>query len=219
MILHIETSTKVCSVALSNQGVLVDVLESNSDQFIHGEALTTMIHELLKRNAIEMASLQAISTALGPGSYTGLRIGLATTKGLVFGLGLPFIGISSLESLIALAREKHPTVAIAAAFDARRNEVFLRVQHEMNVLVADRPEEINAAYVPPVQPLLWVGDANDKLRALLQLGEQYFDDEIVPSARGQVRLAFERYIAGVFEDIHSIKPNYTKAFYTTAHSG
>ena len=216
MILHIETSTKVCSVALSNQGILLDVLESSSDEFIHGEALTTMIHALLKRNALEIESLTAISTALGPGSYTGLRIGLATTKGLAFGLGIPFIGISSLESLIELARLKHPSMAIAAAFDARRNEVFLRVQHEENVLIVDRPEEITGAFIPPVQPLMWVGDANEKLRVLLQVDHQFFDDETTPSASGQVRLSFERYSAGMFEDIQAIKPNYTKAFYTSS---
>lgn len=218
MILHIETSTRICSVALSNQGDLIDFFESDSIEFIHGEALTMMIIELLKRNGLKTESLKAISTAIGPGSYTGLRIGLATAKGIVFGLGIPFIGISSLESLIEMAQLKYPSSAIAAAFDARRNEVFLRVQQENNVLLVDCSQEITDAFVPPVRPLLWVGDANVKLRRLLQVEEQYFNDEITPSARGQVRLAFERYRIGMVDDIHTIKPNYTKAFYTASPS-
>ena len=82
MILHLETSTKICSVALSKNGELFDFIETSSDQFIHGEQLTVMIDQLLKRNSTDIKSLLAISFSLGPGSYTGLRIGLATAKGL-----------------------------------------------------------------------------------------------------------------------------------------
>lgn len=214
MILHIETSTKICSVALSRNEELLGCIESSSDQFIHGEALTGMVQELLRQNTLDITSLSAISVAIGPGSYTGLRIGLATAKGLVFGLGVPFIGISSLESLTELARKKHPKASIAAAFDARRDEVFLRIQQEEIIFVNDQPAIITQTYNSPISPLVWVGDANSKLKSVLSLAEHVFEDDIFPSASGQVRIAFKRFMSGDFDDIEQIKPNYTKAFYS-----
>ena len=215
MILHIETSTKICSVALSNHGELVDFIETSSDQFIHGEALTVMIDQLIKRNSIDVESLQAISFSLGPGSYTGLRIGLATAKGLSFGLGIPFIGVSSLESLVTLARAKHPNATIAAAFDARRDEVFLRIQQENKVLLMDQPVVITEDFVSPTNTLVWVGDANVKLKEILRIESQHmFDDEIQASASGQIPIAFHRFSTGDFDNMDQIKPNYTKAFYS-----
>jgi tRNA threonylcarbamoyladenosine biosynthesis protein TsaB len=214
MILHLETSTKICSVALSKNGELFDFIETSSDQFIHGEALTVMIDQLLKRNSIDIKSLLAISISLGPGSYTGLRIGLATAKGLSFGLGIPFIGVSSLESLVSLARAKHPDATIAAAFDARRDEVFLRIQQQDKVLLMDQPVVITEDFVSPADTLVWVGDANVKLKEMLRTESQHaFDDEIQPSAIGQIAIAFHRFSIGDFDDIDQIKPNYTKAFY------
>lgn len=215
MILHLETSTKICSVALSKNGELFDFIETSSDQFIHGEALTVMIDQLLKRNSIDIKSLLAISISLGPGSYTGLRIGLATAKGLSFGLGIPFIGVSSLESLVSLARAKHPDATIAAAFDARRDEVFLRIQQQDRVLLMDQPVVITEDFVSPADTLVWVGDANVKLKEMLRTDSQHaFDDEIQPSAIGQIAIAFHRFSIGDFDDIDQIKPNYTKAFYS-----
>jgi tRNA threonylcarbamoyladenosine biosynthesis protein TsaB len=217
MILHLETSTKICSVALSKNGELFDFIETSSDQFIHGEALTVMIDQLLKRNAIDVKSLLAISFSLGPGSYTGLRIGLATAKGLSFGLGIPFIGVSSLESLVSLARAKHPHATIAAAFDARRDEVFLRIQQQNRVLLIDQPVIITEDFDSPADTLIWVGDANVKLKEMLQTESQHaFDDEIQPSAIGQIAIAFHRFSIGDFDNIDQIKPNYTKAFYSAS---
>jgi tRNA threonylcarbamoyladenosine biosynthesis protein TsaB len=215
MILHLETSTKICSVALSKNGELFDFIETSSDQFIHGEALTVMIDQLLKRNSIDIKSLLAISISLGPGSYTGLRIGLATAKGLSFGLGIPFIGVSSLESLVTLARTKYPDATIAAAFDARRDEVFLRIQQQNRVLLMDQPVIIREDFVSPADTLVWVGDANVKLKEMLRTASQHaFDDEIQPSAIGQIAIAFHRFSTGDFDNIDLIKPNYTKAFYS-----
>ena len=217
MILHLETSTKICSVALSKNGEPFDFIETSSDQFIHGEALTVMIDQLLKRNSIDIKSLLAISISLGPGSYTGLRIGLATAKGLSFGLGIPFIGVSSLESLVSLARAKHPDATIAAAFDARRDEVFLRIQQQDKVLLMDQPVVITEDFVSPADTLVWVGDANVKLKEMLRTASQHaFDDEIQPSAIGQIAIAFHRFSIGDFDDIDQIKPNYTKAFYSAS---
>jgi tRNA threonylcarbamoyladenosine biosynthesis protein TsaB len=172
-----------------------------------------MIQELLDQHTLQITCLSAISVAIGPGSYTGLRIGLATAKGLVFGLGVRFIGISSLESLTELAGEKYPKASIAAAFDARRDEVFLRIQQDETLLLNDQPAIITETYSSPISPLVWVGDANAKIKSVLSNAQHVFADEIQPSAKGQVRIAFNRFLAGDFDDIEQMKPNYTKAFY------
>lgn len=120
MILHLETSTHICSVALSNQGKLVAIEESYAEQYIHGEQLTLYIQKVLTSAEITPDQLTAVSVCKGPGSYTGLRIGMSTAKGLAFGLNIPIIGVSSLESLIALGQQKYSDATFAAAFAARK---------------------------------------------------------------------------------------------------
>lgn len=215
MILHLETSTKLCSVALSEHGKLIDFIDASGDHFIHGEALTVMITQLLRRNSVKIDLLLGISVSLGPGSYTGLRIGLATAKGLAYGLNIPCIGVSSLESLVVLAQEKYPEAVIAAAFDARRDEVFVRIEAQNTLLWTDQPVIITTALSFPPHDLVWVGDANSKLKALLpdRLADT-FDDEVQPSARGQVAIVYQRFASGNVDHLDDLTPNYTKAFYS-----
>lgn len=106
-ILHLETATKVCSVALSKNGVLVGIKETEEDGYSHGENLNLFIQHVLRQEGIEIKQLSAVSLASGPGSYTGLRIGAATAKGLCYALGIPMIAIDSLTSLAALGSEKY----------------------------------------------------------------------------------------------------------------
>jgi tRNA threonylcarbamoyladenosine biosynthesis protein TsaB len=102
LILHLETSTKACSVALSRDGSIVALKESLSDEFSHSENLTVFIQTVIKEAGIELKDLSAISVASGPGSYTGLRIGVSTAKGLCYSLGKPLIAIDSLIPLLCL---------------------------------------------------------------------------------------------------------------------
>jgi tRNA threonylcarbamoyladenosine biosynthesis protein TsaB len=215
MILHLETSTKVCSVALSKEGALIDFLEHSEEQFVHGEQLTLMIEQLMRANNVSWPTLKALSIAIGPGSYTGLRIGLATAKGICFALNLPLIAVSSLQSLIAMARIDFPNETIAAAFDARRDEVFLRVESQYDTLIEDRPEILSSSNFNVDTSWIWVGDANTKVKHLFPNNNWRFEEAITPSSQGQVQIAFERYKAKDFQDLYSLTPNYTKAFYTT----
>ena len=102
-ILHLETSTKVCSVALSKNGQLLQLVETSEEGYVHGEKLTLFIQEILAKEEISPKALKAISVASGPGSYTGLRIGVSTAKGLCFALDIPLIAIDSLQCLYALS--------------------------------------------------------------------------------------------------------------------
>ena len=104
-ILHLETATKVCSVALSLNGVQIACKESTSDEYIHGEQLTNFISDVLLRAKISIKNLSAVSVSSGPGSYTGLRIGVSTAKGICFGLSIPLISVPSLMSLISIAEK------------------------------------------------------------------------------------------------------------------
>ena len=214
-ILHLETATKVCSVALSLNGKLISFKESNDDQFIHGEALSTYIIDVLSEATIELSQVVAVSISSGPGSYTGLRIGASTAKGLCFGLSIPLIAIPSLYSLIVLAKQKHPKSTIYALFDARRMEVFSQlVDENMTELKPVGPEILDELTGSTFEPFLAVGDGARKVKTLWQDRNVEFDDTILPSALGQIEMAYQKYCLGDFEDLASFVPNYGKEFHS-----
>ena len=214
-ILHIETATKVCSVAVSLNGELISCKESSSDEFIHGEQLTNYISEVISSANIQLENIAAVSVSSGPGSYTGLRIGVSTAKGLCFGLSIPLIAVPSLSSLISLAKERHPNTTICAMFDARRMEVFSLVVDENGLeLVSVGPQVLDEYSMVDFEPFLAVGDGVNKIKELWMERNVKFDDSIVPSAKGQVTLAYQKYSAQDFEDIAYFVPNYGKEFYT-----
>jgi tRNA threonylcarbamoyladenosine biosynthesis protein TsaB len=214
-ILHIETATKVCSVAVSLNGELISCKESSSDEFIHGEQLTNYISEVISSANIQLENIAAVSVSSGPGSYTGLRIGVSTAKGLCFGLSIPLIAVPSLSSLIFLAKERHPNTTICAMFDARRMEVFRQVVDENRVeLVSVGPQVLDEYSMVDFEPFLAVGDGTNKLKELWGNRNIQFDDAIVPSAKGQRILAHQKLKAKDFEDIAYFVPNYGKEFYT-----
>ena len=214
-ILHLETATKVCSVALSLNGKLISCKESNDDQFIHGEALSTYIIDVLSEATIELSQVVAVSISSGPGSYTGLRIGASTAKGLCFGLSIPLIAIPSLYSLIVLAKQKHPKSTIYALFDARRMEVFSQlVDENMTELKPVGPEILDELTGSTFEPFLAVGDGARKVSTLWQDRNVEFDDTILPSALGQIEMAYQKYCLGGFEELASFVPNYGKDFHS-----
>jgi tRNA threonylcarbamoyladenosine biosynthesis protein TsaB len=214
-ILHIETATKVCSVALSLNGNLISCKESSNDEFVHGEQLTNYISEVVSLANIKLSNLSAVSVSSGPGSYTGLRIGASTAKGLCFGLSIPLIAVPSLLSLISLAKERHPTTTICAMFDARRMEVFRQVVDKNGVeLVPVGPQVLDEFSMVDYEPFLAVGDGTNKIKELWMERNVNLDDSIVPSAKGQVTLAYQKYSAQDVEDTAYFVPNYGKEFYT-----
>jgi len=214
-ILHIETATKVCSVAVSLNGELISCKESSSDEFIHGEQLTNYISEVISSANIQLENIAAVSVSSGPGSYTGLRIGVSTAKGLCFGLSIPLIAVPSLSSLIFLAKERHPNTTICAMFDARRMEVFRQVVDENRVeLVSVGPQVLDEYSMVDFEPFLAVGDGTNKIKELWGNRNVQFDDAIVPSAKGQRILANQKLKDQDFEDIAYFVPNYGKEFYT-----
>ena len=140
-ILNLETSTTNCSVSLSFENDLVDFIEQDSSNYSHSENLHVFIKELLNKNNTEFNQLSAISVSRGPGSYTGLRIGLSAAKGLCYGLDIPLISISSLKILANSVKFDGFTVA---TMDARREEVYSCIYDpNLNVIREEKPEIIN----------------------------------------------------------------------------
>ena len=127
-ILHIETATKNCSVALSHSGKLLALKENYSENYSHSEQLHGFIEKVFKKADIQMSSIDAVAVSKGPGSYTGLRIGVAAAKGICFALDLPLIGINSLQVLAGKVNLIEETL-LFPMFDARRMEVYLSLIH------------------------------------------------------------------------------------------
>jgi tRNA threonylcarbamoyladenosine biosynthesis protein TsaB len=213
LILHLETSTKSCSVALSVDGELVGLVESHTDEFMHSENLTRFVEKVLKDDGFDFSQLSAVSVASGPGSYTGLRIGVSTAKGLCYALNIPLIAIDSLISLCIVAREKYPEGNICTMIDARRMEVFSSIYDQNNkVLKPISADILDEASYAAFEPFVCVGDGAQKMSGSWRDREIILNTEINPSAKGQIAIAFEKFKMKEFEDVAYFEPFYLKDF-------
>ena len=215
VLLHIETATKVCSVALSVDGRLVALKESTSDAYIHGESLTLFIEEVFRTANLKIENLAAVSISSGPGSYTGLRIGVSTAKGLCFALQIPLIQIPTLSSLMQLCRNEVPRQNLLAALDARRMEVYSLMQApDGKILKSLSADTVDENSYSEFEPFVCFGDATFKLKELWANRAVIFKDDIYCSAKGQVELAYSKFKAQEFEDLGNFVPLYLKEFQT-----
>jgi tRNA threonylcarbamoyladenosine biosynthesis protein TsaB len=212
-ILHIETTTKVCSVVLSKDGEILVVKELQEEGYSHGENLTLFIQEALSEGGISASALDAVSVASGPGSYTGLRIGAATAKGLCYALQIPLIAIDSLTALIEQAREIHNELNLCALIDARRMEVYnLFVNSEGRKLKEISADIIDSESYKEWEPFVYFGDGAEKLMESWAGRNCMIDPSILSSAKGQVRIAHKKYQDNLFEDVAYWEPFYLKDF-------
>jgi tRNA threonylcarbamoyladenosine biosynthesis protein TsaB len=214
-ILHLETATKTCSVALSIDSILIDVIDIHSDQFIHGEKLTLLIEEILNKQSFTIDQISAVSISSGPGSYTGLRIGVATAKGLCYAKNIPLIAIDTLHSFENCARKLYTKETICVMLDARRMEVYSSIfdinRNQIKSLSADILDE-NSYH--EFEPFVCVGDGGTKFKELWKERNILINDSLSISASGQVEIAHEKLMAKDFVDLSYFEPNYLKEFYT-----
>lgn len=212
-ILHLETATKVCSVALSLNGKLQQLKEIEEDGYAHGEKLTLLIEAALASEGIQIKELAAVSVSAGPGSYTGLRIGVSTAKGLCYALGVPLIALDSLVSLQQIAKNIYPNQAVAALIDARRMEVFASVFSGSGAILKSISADIidEDSYLE-FEPFVACGDGAEKLREVWTDRKITIDATILSSAKGQVELAYQKYLNSEFEDVAYFEPFYLKDF-------
>ena len=213
LILHIETATKICSVALSDSGTLLDSLDKESSEYIHGEYLTLFIEELLQNGNKTFQDLDAISVSIGPGSYTGLRIGLAVAKGLCFGLKIPLITVETLDSLLALGRKVHPDQNLCAVLDARRMEVYSKIISSEETVVSDTEATIiDESTFTDFEPFVCFGDGAAKLSEIWSGRDITINNDIKLIAAGQLNVSIAKFRNNNFEDLAYTKPMYIKEF-------
>lgn len=216
LILNIETATKVCSVAIGKDGNLVDFIEVNDDDFSHSEKLNLFIIELLKRNNLELNHFDAIAISEGPGSYTGLRIGTSTAKGICYSLDIPLIAVNTLSELCELAPIETGTKI--PMIDARRMEVYTAFYSPNNNIVTPQHNLIvDENSFNDLGEVYLFGNGAAKFKALFKDNSNInFIDDIICSAKGMIKLSEQKLNNKSFEDTAYFEPNYGKEFYTTA---
>ncbi|MFK8038620.1 MAG: tRNA (adenosine(37)-N6)-threonylcarbamoyltransferase complex dimerization subunit type 1 TsaB [Crocinitomicaceae bacterium] len=215
LILNVETATKVCSVALAKDGQLVAEKESKTEHFSHSENLNTFIESLFESVDFELNDLDALAISMGPGSYTGLRIGVSSIKGLGYGLDLPVIGISSLKSLANLI-EPNAEQLICPMFDARRMEVYSSIfNHKLESLTNVEAVIIeNGSYQTYLnkQKVVFLGPGAEKCQDIITHSNAIFDLKTEVSAKGMITLAEDKFKIKAFENLAYFEPFYLKDF-------
>lgn len=217
-ILHIESSSTVCSVAISDNLNVLAIKELDNG-YTHSENLHTFIQAILQESKLEASQLNAISVSSGPGSYTGLRIGYSTAKGLAYALQIPLININTLQALTVSVVEKITTDAFfCPMLDARREEVYCSLFS--NQLIEEMPtqalilNEENIHVFNKNKAIYFFGDGMPKAKKwLAELPNAYFVDEIKASANFLVPLAYQKYLKKEFADLAYSEPLYLKEFF------
>jgi len=219
-ILQIETATAICSVALSVNGETISFKEEQG-QNLHAANLTLFIDEVLKTADFSYQALDAIAVSKGPGSYTGLRIGVSTAKGLCYALDKPLIAVETLAMMAAGFQIENIGYAglICPMIDARRMEVYTSVfDQALNVLMPTEAkiiDENSFADLLAQQPITFLGDGAAKCAAVLSHPNANFDAANFNSATYMSRLANEAFDRGNFEDVAYFEPFYLKDFVVT----
>jgi tRNA threonylcarbamoyladenosine biosynthesis protein TsaB len=217
LILHIETASPVCSVALSRDGNIIGLRES-SEEKSHAVRLTLFIDELLKEQGIGPSSLDAVSLSMGPGSYTGLRIGTSVAKGFAYGAGIPLIGLPTLKILAAgFIAKHHPKEGLLCPMlDARRMEVYTALfditlnEHlptEAHILDEGSFQEYLLS-----QPVYFFGSGSTKTPEVIRHPNAIQGGPFPLSAAFQSELAEQEFARGAFLDTAYFEPHYLKEF-------
>lgn len=215
IILNLETATTNCSVSIAKDGNLLAIKEHDTPNYSHSEQLHVFIQEVLKDTKIDIVDLDAIAVSKGPGSYTGLRIGVSAAKGLCFSLDVPLISIATLESM---AHQMAPDIAnfIIPVLDARRMEVYSAIFDTEHLQIRETKAEIvdenSFREFTQKGKVILVGSGAEKCQDLLASKGVQFDTTIVPSAKQMASLSHKKFEAGDFEDVAYFEPYYLKDF-------
>lgn len=214
LILCLETATKVCSVCLSKDGAAINSKSVNSEKYSHAEKLNGLIMELFENGPFSLKDIDAIAVSEGPGSYTGLRIGTSTAKGLCYALDKPLIAINSLKSLAALVQVDGQL--ICPMFDARRLEVYSAIfDADLNLVEPTQAVVIDGnSYKQYLEnsSILFIGPGANKCVEFIGDNNAQFNLEIQVNAEGMAQLAEEAFVAKNFVDLAYFEPFYLKDF-------
>ena len=217
IILHIETATKNCSVALACDGKCL-FSKLSQDGPSHASRLGVFVDEVLQYAKENNLSLDAVAVSFGPGSYTGLRIGVSMAKGLCYALDIPLIAVPTLDILAQAALPASEGSFICPMIDARRMEVYTRLYDsggkalgEVQAMVVNEDSFSN---LPPDSVLIILGDGSDKCLPVIKK-DNLQHKEVVLQAEWMVQSALEAYKAKRFEDVAYCEPFYLKEFQAT----
>lgn len=215
-ILNIETATKNCSVSLAKDGQTVLCKEIAEQGYSHAEKLHVFIEDILKDAGITVRDLKAIAISKGPGSYTGLRIGVSAAKGLCYALQIPLISVDTLQVLAQ--KVTHKDGLIVPMIDARRMEVYSAVFDNNHKKIMEVQAEVltENSYAEITETIYIVGDCQEKCQTVLTKANFVFLPEIIfPSANEMSSLSFEKFTQNDFEDVAYFEPFYLKDFMLT----
>jgi len=217
LILNLETATKNCSVSISKDGQTIALKEINTGGYSHAELLHPFIEEVLKETNHKLSDLDAVAVSKGPGSYTGLRIGVSAAKGICFGDDIPLISIPTLESMAMSQKGKDYT--LVPMLDARRMEVYANVYNssleEIRKTEAEIIDENSYSEYLEKGKVLFFGDGADKCKETITHKNAEFVDDIFPSAKDMGEIAEKMFTENTFEDTAYFEPFYLKDFIAT----
>ena len=219
LLLSIETATDTCSVVLSNNGKILSCREAVHTRS-HASVLTVFIDEVIKEAGLTLKHIDAVAVSKGPGSYTGLRIGVAAAKGICYAIDKPLISVNTLQAMCAAFLEKNNTLTagfFCPMIDARRMEVYCALFGvELNFVQPTAAVILETDFLQdylPKENIYFFGDGSPKLKSLLaDNANAIFIDAFVPSATGMVALAEKKYENNDFENTAYFEPFYLKDF-------
>ena len=216
-ILNIESSTTNCSISLANNGELISIRELNEKNYSHSTKLHSFIEEVLKNSNITVNKLSAIAVSSGPGSYTGLRIGVSAAKGLCYALQIPLISVPTLQVLARQLNIQREDLIIPV-MDARRDEVYSAVYNSEYELVRNIfPEIIDSESfieLAKENKLYFIGNGQEKCERLIRKNSNliFSNYDTFPSSKEMILISFKKFKKSKFEDIAYFEPDYLKKF-------
>jgi tRNA threonylcarbamoyladenosine biosynthesis protein TsaB len=214
-ILNIETATTNCSVSLSNQGETIVLKEDYNSSYSHAERLHVYIDQVLKEANITVNELDAVAISKGPGSYTGLRIGVSSAKGLCYAANMPLISIATLEALAHQVKTEEEGIIIPM-LDARRMEVYSAVFNANYSQIRETQAQILEANVfddyLEDNKVYFIGSGVEKAKEIINHPNAIFIEGKLPSANEMSILSYKKYKKSDIEDVAYFEPYYLKDF-------
>ena len=217
-ILCVETSTTKCSVALTHNDKVIALEEDYSMQYSHAERLHNVIDKAVKDAGLTLKDLSAVAVSKGPGSYTGLRIGVSAAKGLCYALEIPLLSVSTLHALALQIITEEENTYIVPMLDARRMEVYSAVFSSTHEEVRETKAEILTEHsfskYLDNEKVYFIGNGVEKFSAICKNDNAIFVESKLPSAKEMAMISFSKYKTEDFEDVSYFEPYYLKDFVT-----
>ncbi|MDD4820812.1 MAG: tRNA (adenosine(37)-N6)-threonylcarbamoyltransferase complex dimerization subunit type 1 TsaB [Flavobacteriales bacterium] len=219
-IICLETATVNCSVAVFDNEKLLSFSQSNTGDFSHSEKLHIFIQQTLKEAGMEPKDLDCVAVSKGPGSYTGLRIGVSSAKGLAYALGIPVVTVDTLKIIAMVGQKTTEADLYVPMIDARRMEVYTAVyDRDMRMIEPVSAKVIDDdtfSFLPKDKKICFCGDGMGKCKNLIDIPQAIFTADVYPCAQAMGGEALRLFCEKKWEDVAYFEPYYLKDFVSTA---